>query len=571
MEVTRTDEKKGQEVASRYIQLKKKISEDKGIDDKEREELLSDLEEANKTKKLKGKHLYLYFSQLGIDLYTGKKMKIEEVLEGKYDIDHIVPQSLIKDDSLDNQVLVNKKYNQDVKKDIYPICDEIRSKMLNLWYNYKERGIIKEEKYNRLIRTTELTDDEINDFVKRQINVVNYSNVKIKRIFELKYPDTEIIFSKAGFPSLLRKEYEIAKMRDLNDAHHAVDAYLNIVCGDILTSLYTDVFYLIKRKKEKKENPTFNMERRLLGYIKKNDLMNKIKSNCLRHDALITFKPDYDSGMFYKQTIFKKSGDKETGLIPLHTKGPMSDVIKYGGYSSLSQSYILAVEYKVKKKTVKKLLRIPTMYIKLYGEDLNTIAKLMIDDEKAINIKILRKICLNQKVRFNNCYYLIYTSDDTRCKLKMAYQNYIDNDALVYLNKCLKKIDELDDKDKTEQEIIVNKDGDKLKITKEENLKIFKLIKEQYSKSIYNSITYIVKSRDILEDSFNNLSIKKQIDTLFNMIKILSRSNEDAKFDESLKNGGIKYYRISMNIDNNQIYIVNESPSGLFKGKEELI
>ena len=60
-------------------------------------------------------------------------MKIEEVLEGKYDIDHIVPQSLIKDDSLDNQVLVNKKYNQDVKKDIYPICDEIRSKMLNLW------------------------------------------------------------------------------------------------------------------------------------------------------------------------------------------------------------------------------------------------------------------------------------------------------------------------------------------------------------------------------------------------------------------------------------------------------
>ena len=99
----------------------------------------------------------------------------------------------------------------------------------------------------------------------------------------------------------------------------------------------------------------------------------------------------------------------------------------------------------------------------------------------------------------------------------------------------------------------------KLKITKEENLKIFKLIKEQYSKSIYNSITYIVKSRDILEDSFNNLSIKKQIDTLFNMIKILSRSNEDAKFDESLKNGGIKYYRISMNIDNNQIYIVNET------------
>lgn len=313
------------------------------------------------------------------------------------------------------------------------------------------------------------------------------------------------------------------------------------------------------------------MERRLLGYIKKNDLMNKIKSNCLRHDALITFKPDYDSGMFYKQTIFKKSGDKETGLIPLHTKGPMSDVKKYGGYSQLSQSFILAVEYKVKKKTIKKLLRVPTMYVKLYGDDLNKIAKLIVDDEKAINIKILRKICLNQKVKYNDCYHLIYTFDNTRCKLKMAYQNYIDNDALVYLNKCLKKIDELDDKDKTEQEIIVNKDGDKLKITKEDNLKIYKLIKEQYFKPIYKFITYITKSKEMSEDAFNNLSIKKQIDTLFNMIKILSRSNEDAKFDKSLNNGGTKYYRISMNIDNNKIYIVNESPSGLFKGKEELI
>lgn len=498
-------------------------------------------------------------------------MKIEEVLEGKYDIDHIVPQSLIKDDSLDNQVLVNKKYNQDVKKDIYPICDEIRSKMLNLWYNYKERGIIKEEKYNRLIRTTDLTDDEINDFVKRQINVVNYSNIQIKRIFELKYPDTEIIFSKAGFPSLLRKEYEIAKMRDLNDAHHAVDAYLNIVCGDILTSLYTDVFYLIKRKKEKKENPTFNMERRLLGYIKKNDLMDKIKSNCLRHDALITFKPDYDSGMFYKQTIFKKSGDKETGLIPLHIKGPMSDVKKYGGYSQLSQSFILAVEYKVKKKTIKKLLRVPTMYVKLYGDDLNKIAKLIVDDEKATDIKVLRKIYLNQKIKYNGCYYLIYTKNEFVNKYKMAYQNYIDNDALVYLNKCLKKTDELDDKDKTEQEIIVNKDGDKLKITKEENLKIFKLIKEQYSKPIYESTPYIAKSKEMPEDAFNNLSIKKQIDTLFNMIKILSRSNEDAKFDKSLNNGSSKYFLKVNTITDDKIYIVNESPSGLFKGKEELI
>ena len=74
------------------------------------------------------------------------------------------------------------------------------------------------------------------------------------------------------------------------------------------------------------------------------------------------------------------------------------------------------------------------------------------------------------------------------------------------------------------------------------------------------------------EEDFNTLSLKKQIDTLNNMIKMLSRSNEQAKFDKSLNNDGTNYYRVSMNVINNEkVYIVNESPSGLFKGKEELI
>lgn len=569
MEVTRTDGKK-EETKSRYDQLKKQITNDKELTDKKKKEWLEVLEK--KKIQLKGKHIYLYFMQMGIDFYTGKIMDINDVINGKYDIDHIIPQSMIKDDSLDNMVLVSKDYNQKVKKDIYPICDEIRNNMLDKWKGYYARKIISEEKYNRLKRTKELNADEINAFINRQINVVNYSNIQIKRIFEIKYPETKIIFSKASFPSLLRKEYEIAKMRDLNDAHHAVDAYLNIVCGNILTTLYNDIFYMFKEKKEDHKNISFNMEKRLINYIDKNNLKDKIKTSCLRHDALITFKPDYDSGKFYKETIFKKSGDKETGLIPLHTKGPMSDTKKYGGYSSFSQSYIIAVEYKLKNKTVKKLCRVPTLYLKQYNNDLNTIAKIMIDDEKATDIKVLRKIYLNQKIRYNGCYYLICTSDDTRCKYKMAYQNYLDNNYLIYLNKCLKKIDELDDEQLSSKELTINKDGDKFLVDKNHNLEIFKAIKEQYNKTIYDSTSYIVRSREMKEEDFNTLSLKKQIDTLNNMIKMLSRSNEKAKFDKSLNNDGTNYYRVSMNVINNEkVYIVNESPSGLFKGKEELI
>ena len=126
----------------------------------------------------------------------------------------------------------------------------------------------------------------------------------------------------------------------------------------------------------------------------------------------------------------------------------------------------------------------------------------------------------------------------------MAYQNYLDNDYLIYLNKCLKKIDELDDGELTSQEFIVNKDGDKFLIDKNHNLELFKSIKEQYNKTIYDYTPYIVQSREMKEEDFNNLSLKKQIDTLNNMIKILSRSCENAKFDKSLKWCGSSNQRI---------------------------
>ena len=72
---------------------------------------------------------------MGIDVYTGKPIDLNDVLNStKYDLDHIIPQSLIKDDSLDNLVLVDKEYNQRIKKDYYPIPTQIRnSKMISLW------------------------------------------------------------------------------------------------------------------------------------------------------------------------------------------------------------------------------------------------------------------------------------------------------------------------------------------------------------------------------------------------------------------------------------------------------
>ena len=61
-----------------------------------------------------GERLYLYFIQNGKCMYSGKALNIDEL--NKYEVDHIFPQSYIKDDSLDNKALVIREENQRKKR-----------------------------------------------------------------------------------------------------------------------------------------------------------------------------------------------------------------------------------------------------------------------------------------------------------------------------------------------------------------------------------------------------------------------------------------------------------------------
>lgn len=73
-------------------------------------ELLNNTEIRNELKDLSNSalsntRLFLYFMQGGRDMYTGDSLNIDRL--STYDIDHILPQSFIKDNSLDNRVLVS--------------------------------------------------------------------------------------------------------------------------------------------------------------------------------------------------------------------------------------------------------------------------------------------------------------------------------------------------------------------------------------------------------------------------------------------------------------------------------
>ncbi len=58
---------------------------------------------------------------MGRCMYSGDLISLDELFTDAYDIDHIFPRSMTKDDSFDNTVLVKAKLNREVFFSLFPL------------------------------------------------------------------------------------------------------------------------------------------------------------------------------------------------------------------------------------------------------------------------------------------------------------------------------------------------------------------------------------------------------------------------------------------------------------------
>ena len=406
---------------------------------------------------LRGKHLYLYFLQCGIDLYTGEKIDIQRILDGSsYDTDHILPQSLIKDDSLDNLVLVNRATNQH-KSNSYPLPLEIQCKMKPTWRRLRDAGMISAKKYANLTRTTPLTESELNSFVAAQINVVNHSNVAIRDALKVLYPRATLIFSKAQYPSQVRKELSIPKLRDLNDTHHAVDAYLNIVCGDMLTRTFGRMEIIKKAmetmNEEEEPKASLNMEKFISRSLASKDgevtdLANKIVANSRRHDFLLTYRFLYQDDAFYKQTIYgpnNSSGLKTDALIPMHDG---MNPARYGGYSAMTTEFNCVATIRGPKKTTRYLLGVPHLLAeqRRQGADISDrlIALVPHKPTETVDIDLKHPLPLWSIAKIAGIEYLIGSYGDV-IKLMPVSPIFLSPKSADYVDKLIRYVEKRND------------------------------------------------------------------------------------------------------------------------------
>lgn len=326
--------------------------------------------------------LYLYFTQLGRDMYTGKPINIDEI-STMYDIDHILPQAFIKDDSLDNRVLVRRQDNN-AKSDTVPALKF--GKMKPFWNELQKHGLISKRKLNNLQTNPESIDKfKAVGFVNRQLVETRQIIKLAANILASRYPDSKIIEVKASLTHQIRESFNLIKNRDVNDYHHAVDAYLSAFVGQYLYNRYPKLqpyFVYGQFKKFDKQSTRIGMKTNHFNFLydlepesknvkikKPTKIINKETGEIIgdRDELVAKLSRVYNfkymlvsqevytrSGALFDQTIYPANSGKK--LIPL--KQNKTTAI-YGGYSGSKAAYMSIIRLRDKKGETYCIVGIP--------------------------------------------------------------------------------------------------------------------------------------------------------------------------------------------------------------------
>lgn len=186
--------------------------------------------------------LYLYVTQQGKCLYSGEALDISRLQD--YDVDHILPRSFVKDDSLDNLALVKKKMNNkkgDLKMPLEILDSSTRAKQKMFWKRLYENKLISQRKYQRLMKE-KFTDQDKESFIARQLVETRQITKHVKNLLEERFPNTKIHTVNADIISKLREHTNTFKIRELNNKHHAVDAALAALIVQFILNQYGNNF-----------------------------------------------------------------------------------------------------------------------------------------------------------------------------------------------------------------------------------------------------------------------------------------------------------------------------------------
>ena len=519
-------------------------------------ELLPLLEKEDEGR-LRSDKLYLYYTQFGKCMYSGEPINLDALMSGQgFDIDHIFPQSRIKDNSLENRVVVKNTLNRE-KTNIYPISADIRAKMRPYWEMLKEHGMIGQKKYERLIRATPLTDEELSSFVARQLTETQQATKALTILLREKYGDaTRIVFSKASNVSDFRHDFDMIKCREVNDLHHAKDAYLNIVVGNVYCTRFTDRFFANIRSEEYSLNRVFDFD--VPGAWKKEETIKTVKAVMSKNNPIVTRMPREVKGQLFDLQLMpagKGQLGKKQGL----------DIERYGGYNKLTGCYYFAVEHTLKKKRVRSIEPVYLYSRTLYEADPAAYASSVLGliDPKIICREIRADALL--EVNGNRMYISGRTGDSYVCE--HAYQLAIDPAKEKYI-KVLAKYAERCAARREALPITVY-DG----LTAEGNAAMYEYFLDRMSNGVYGRLLKNMnKDLEASKELFKTKSLYEQALILLEILKPFRSNAQNANLKELCGKGTVGRIVVNKKLDAMEsAYLIHQSVTGLYEVRENLL
>lgn len=178
-------------------------------------------------------------------IYSGKDISFSELISGtKIQVDHIIPQSIVLDETLNNKVVVLTEENQKKGNGLplqYMMNDQAKE-FVNRVSNLNRKGNISRIKKEYLL-LSELDDETVSGFVDRNINDTRTISKYIATYLRNAYSDKiKINVIKGAVTSRFRRRWLGAKRkvydylpsiygleqktRDLHYYHHAIDAVI---------------------------------------------------------------------------------------------------------------------------------------------------------------------------------------------------------------------------------------------------------------------------------------------------------------------------------------------------------
>lgn len=348
---------------------------------------------------LQNDRLYLYYLQNGKDMYTGEELDIDRL--SNYDIDHIIPQAFLKDNSIDNKVLVSSASNRGKSDDVPSL--EVVKKRKTLWYQLLKSKLISQRKFDNLTKAERggLSPEDKAGFIQRQLVETRQITKHVARLLDEKFNNkkdennravrtVKIITLKSSLVSQFRKDFELYKVREINDSHHAHDAYLNAVVASALLKKYPK----LEPEFVYGDYPKYNSFRERKSATEKvyfySNIMNIFKKSISLADGTVIERPLIEVNVETGESVWNKESDLATvrrvlsypqvnvvkkvevqsggfskelvqphgnsdKLIPRKTKKMIWDTKKYGGFDSPIVAYSVLVMAEREKGKSKKL------------------------------------------------------------------------------------------------------------------------------------------------------------------------------------------------------------------------